>query len=173
MRKSISCLFLLLALAGAGVASDDKTDRATLQGIKSVCTIVEVTGPTQAGLPFDKEHLQSNVDSRLAAAGITVEKDATTCLYLNLRPLPAMAKNKIAALGKNNKPTGLYALEVSLQFMQTVALARDPNAKTYAPTWSVSNLATAPADDLGPTAQQITVDLADQFVSAFRSVNPK
>jgi len=172
MRKSISTLLPILVVATA-MASDDKTDRATLHGITSICTIVEVTGPTQAGPPFNKERLQAEVDSRLTAAGIGVSKDATTCLYLNLRPLPAMAKNKIPAMGKNNKPTGLYALEVSLQLMQTVALARDPSAKTYAPTWSVSNLATAPSEDLAPTAQQITMDLADQFVEAYRSVNPK
>ena len=134
---------------------------------------MEVTGPTQAGLPFTKERLQADLDGQLASSGITVDKGATTCLYLNLRPLPAMGKSKIPAIGKNNKPLGLYALEVSLQLMQTVALARDPTAKTYAPTWSVANLATAPSEDLAPTARQIATDLADQFVAAFRSVNPK
>ena len=166
MHKSIRAVLpLLAALAATASASDDKTDRATLHGIKSVCVIVEVTGPSQAGPSLSKERLQSSIESRLEAAGIALEKDATTCLYLNLRPLPAM--------GKNNRPIGLYALDVNLQLMQMVSLTRDPTAKTYAPTWSVSNLATAPSDDLGPTAQEITINLTDRFVEAFQSANAK
>ena len=56
---------------------------------------------------------------------------------------------------------------------QTVALNRDPTLKAYAPTWSVSNLATLPAEDIAPTARQIAVDLADRFVQAFQQANPK
>ena len=159
MRKYISFGMLLL-LAVSASASDDKTDRATLRGIKGVCTIVEVTGPG-----VGKDRLQVEVDGRLTGAGILVDKSATPCVYLNVRPLQAM--------GRNNKPIGLYAVELTLHLFQTVALTRDPSTKAYAPTWSVSNLATVPADDLEPAARQITIDLTDKFVEAFRSANPK
>ena len=156
MRKSIS---ILLALAVAVSASDDKTDRATLRGIKSVCTIVE------AGAPLSQQRLQAEVDGRLLANGIALDPHATTCLYLNVRPLPA--------IGRNHKPVGLYALDLSLQFLQTVTLARDPSLKGYASTWSVTNLANVPADEVGSAARQIAIDLVDQFAAAYRSVNPK
>ena len=162
MRKSISPL-LLIILATVAAASDDKTDRATLHGIKAVCTIVEITGPP--GISITKEQLQAEVDGRLLAAGIPQDKDSTACLYLNMRPLPAM--------GKGNKPAGLYALEMSVQVLQTVVVSRDPTLKTYAPTWSFSNLATVPTEDLRHTARQMTIDLADRFVDAYRSANPK
>ena len=134
---------------------------------------MEVTGPSQEGIPVSRERLQAEVDGRLASSGISVDKNATTCLYLTVRLLPAMAQNKLPAMKKGSRPTGLYALDLNLQFLQTAALVRDPALKTYAPTWSVSNLATLPAEDIAPTARQITVDLADRFVQAYQSVNPK
>src|SRR5260370_15015884 len=109
MRKSISILLAMVAIASA---SDDKADQATLKGIKTVCKIVEVTGPSQAGAPVSKQRLQAEVDGRLLANGIAVDPSATACLYLNVRPLPA--------IGRNNKPVGLYALDLSLAFLQTV-----------------------------------------------------
>src|SRR5947208_15636523 len=125
MRKSIS-LLMMLAMAGAAWASDDKADRDTLRGVKTVCTVVEVTGPSQEGIPLSRERLQAEVDGRLAASGITVDKDATTCLYLKVQLLPAMAQNKLPAMKKGSRPTGLYALDLNLQFLQTVGLVRDP-----------------------------------------------
>src|SRR5262245_31965743 len=108
------CVAVVVALAAAAWASDDKTDRSTLRGIKAVCTIIELSGPTQAEVPISKERLEAEMEGRLAAAGIPIDKNATTCLYLNVRILPA--------IGKNNKPIGLYAVDFNLQFLQTVAL---------------------------------------------------
>src|SRR5438874_3447283 len=134
MRKSINVL-MVLALAGVVWASDDKADRDTLRGVKAVCTVVEVTGPSQEGIPVSRERLQAEVDGRLASSGISVDKNATTCLYLTVRLLPAMAQNKLPAMKKGSRPTGLYALDLNLQFLQTAALVRDPALNTYAPTW--------------------------------------
>ena len=172
MLRSINWI-LIFAAAGLLSASDDKPDRATLRGVKAVCTVVDVTGPSQEGVPLSKERLQAEVDGRLASAGVTVDKDATSCLYLTAQLLPALAQNKLKGLPKNSRPTGLFALELHLQFLQTVALVRDPAIKTYAPTWSLENLATLPAEDIASAAKQITVDLTDRFVQAFQSANPK
>jgi hypothetical protein len=172
MRKSIS-LILALAAAGTVSASDDKTDRATLRGVKAVCTVVDVTGPSLEGVPLSKERLHAEVDGRLASAGIAVDKNATSCLYLTAELLPALEQSKGKASAKSSRPTGLYALQMNLQFLQTVTLVRDPAIKTYVPTWSLANMATLPADDIAPTTRQITVDLTDRFVQAFQSANPK
>jgi len=162
---------IMVALAASVSASDDELDRKTLRGIKSVCTIVEITGPTQAGVPVSKERLQAELDGRVAATGVAINRDATTCLYLSVRPLPAMGRTK--TIGRNDKPIGLHALEITLQFLQTATLTRDPSIKAYAPTWSVSNLATVASEDVPATARQITVDLADRFVKAYQSANQK
>ena len=156
------CALLLIPLAL--LASDDKTDRATLRGIKGVCTVVEVLDQTKdAAIGLSQEKLQSVIQGKLQEAGIPLDKNSTACLYFNVRPLPAM--------GKNNKPIGLYSVDFKLEFMQAVTLARDPAVRAYAPTWSVSNLANVPADDLDRTAREVAVDLVSRFTRAYHSVN--
>ena len=156
------CVFLLIPLAA--LASDDKTDRATLRGIKGVCTVVEVLDQTKDAVNLlSQEKLLSVIQGKLQEAGIPLDKDSTTCLYFSVRPLPAM--------GKNNKPIGLYAVDFKLEFLQAVTLARDPAVRAYAQTWSVANLANVPADYLEQTAREVAVDLVSRFTRAYRSVN--
>src|SRR5215470_2939077 len=146
---------LLISVAAMGFASDDKTDRASLRGIKALCLVVEVTDQGQgAGNGPNQEQLQSDVRDRLRWAGIPLDKDSTTCLYLNVRPLPAM--------GKNNKPVGLYAIDFKLEFMQAVTLARDPTIRAYASTWSLANLANVPAPEVERTTREVSIDLVNK-----------
>jgi len=161
-------LFILLSIAIIASASDDKTDRATLKGIKSVCAVVEIADQSHSKL--SKEGLQTDIEGKLKQAGISIDKSGTTCLYLNVRALQAIGRQ---AIGRKEKPIPLYAVDVRLEFLQTVALTRDPAAKTYAPTWSTANMATVASDDLGKTALEITTSLVDQFVTAYKSVNPR
>src|SRR2546430_6842367 len=148
----VKSALLLLSLATVAFASDDKTDRASLRGIKALCLVVEVTDQGQgAGNGPNQEQLQSEVRDRLRWAEIPLDKDSTTCLYLNVRPLPAM--------GKNNRPIGLYAIDFKLEFMQAATLARDPTIRTYASTWSLANLANVPAQDVDRTTRKISIDL--------------
>ena len=167
MAKS---LFILFSLAVIASASDDKTDRATLRGIKSTCVVVEVAD--QAHSKLSKEELQTEIEGKLKQAGIGVDKSGTACLYLNVRVLQAIGRQAIA-IRRKEKPIPLYAVDLRLEFLQTVALTRDPAAKTYAPTWSTANMATVASDDLGKTAIEITTSLVDQFITAYKSVNPQ
>jgi hypothetical protein len=165
-RSLFLLLPLLLAIASA---SDDKTDRATLKGIKSVCAVVEIADQTHSKL--NKEELQTEIEGKLKQGGISIDKTGTTCLYLNVRALQAIGRQVM--LRRKEKPIPLYAVDVRLEFLQMVALTRDPAAKTYAPTWSAANMATVSSDDLDKTALEVTTSLADQFVTAYKSVNPQ
>jgi hypothetical protein len=160
-------LFLLLSLIAIASASDDKTDRATLKGVKNVCVVVEVADQAQARL--GKEKLQTEIESKLGQAGIQVDKNANTCLYLNERSLQAIGQQSIL---RKQKLMALYAIDLRLEFLQTVALTRDPAAKTFAPTWSSTNMATVSADELNRTALEMADGLMDQFIAAYKSVNP-
>ena len=159
-------LFILLSLVVIASASDDKTDRATLKGIKSMCVVVEVADQTHSKL--NKEELQTEIEGKLKQAGIAVDKNGTTCLYLNARVLQALGRQ---AIRRKEKPIPLYAVDLRLEFLQTVALTRDPTIKTYAPTWSTANMATVASDDLNKAALEITTSLVDQFITSYKSVN--
>src|SRR6476646_1325135 len=155
-------ILLLLPLAVATVASDDKTDRNSLRGIKAVCTVVEVDQPQGSASLLSQDQLQSELQNKLRRAAIPLDKDATTCLYLNVRPLPAM--------GKNNKPIGLYAIDLKLEFMQAVTLARDPTIRAYAATWSLANLANVPTQEVERSTREVAIDLVNKFIRAYQSV---
>jgi hypothetical protein len=163
-------LFVLLSLAVIASATDDKTDRATLKGIKSVCVVVEAAD--QAHSKLSKEELQTEIEGKLKQAGIAIDKSGTTCLYLNVRVLQAIGRQAIP-IRRKEKPIPLYAVDLRLEFLQTVALTRDPATKTYAPTWSAANMATVASDDLGNAASEIANSLADQFITAYKSLNPQ
>jgi hypothetical protein len=161
-------LFILLSLAVIASASDDKTDRATLKGVKSMCVVVEVAD--QAHSKVSKEELQTEIEGKLKQAGIAIDKNGTACLYLNVRVLQAIGRQ---AIRRKEKPIPLYAVDLRLEFLQTVALTRDAAVKTYTPTWSAANMATVASDDLGKTTSEIANSLVDQFVTAYKSVNPQ
>jgi hypothetical protein len=156
-------ILLLLALAVIALASDDKTDRNSLRGVKAVCTVVEVDQPQGSANLLNQEQLQSEILNKLRRAAIPLDKDATTCLYLNVRPL--------AAMGKNNKPIGLYAIDLKLEFMQAVTLARDPTIRAYAATWSLANLANVPTQEVERSTREVAIDLVNKFIRAYQSVN--
>jgi hypothetical protein len=157
-------LLAALLFTSLACASDDKSDRATLKGIKAVCLVIEVSVEADRG-GVDKDKLQSDIEGRLQRQGAPVDKSATTCLYLNVRALRAR--------GGNGKPLPLYAADFRLEFLQTAALVRDPTLKTFTPTWSSENMTTVPAADLVETAIEIAASLVDQFVVAYKSVNPE
>ena len=152
-----SAIILLLSLPGIARTSDDKTDRATLKGITSVCTVVE-----------GKWDLQAVIEKKLTQAGLRVDKSATTCLYLNVRTLQVLGRQ---AGGKKEKPIPLYAVDLRLEFLQTVILSRDKTTKAYAPTWSSENMATVSTDELAKTVSEIANALTDQFVVAYKSAS--
>src|SRR5215472_11170964 len=79
-----------LLLAAVAFASDDETDRATLKGVNRACIVIEVTDQAAKG-GVDKAKLQAEMEERLTKAGVTVDNAATTCLYLNVRALQAVA----------------------------------------------------------------------------------
>ena len=156
-------ILLLLPLAVIALASDDKTDRNSLRGVKAVCTVVEVDQPQGSANLLNQDQLQSDILNKLRRAAIPLDKDATTCLYLNVRPL--------AAMGKNNKPIGLYAIDLKLEFMQAVTLARDPTIRAYAATWSLANLANVPTQEVERSTREVAIDLVNKFIRAYQSVN--
>ncbi len=159
-------VWLLIVILPA-VASDDKIDRATLKGVNAVCTVVEISD--QAKSAINKTNLQIAIEGRLQRAGIPVDKTATTCLYLSVRALQAIGR---PGLSKREKPIPLFAVDVRLEFLQTVTLSRDPATKAYAPTWSSANMATVPASELDSAAGDLAGGLLQVFVTAYKSVNP-
>ena len=54
-----------------------------------------------------------------------------------------------------------------------VALTRDKNTKTVAETWGDQKVMAVPAKGLDRQVSMAVDDLVDEFVRAYRSVNPQ
>ena len=68
---------------------------------------------------------------------------------------------------------GPYALSLTIGLYQPVILSRDKNTRTATQTWEVETILIADSKQLYRATMETVDELADRFVSAFRSVNPK
>ena len=163
MRTKTAWTFLLclVGLAGVASANDSAAERASLTGLTRVSVVVEDLSAAASKSGLTGAALQSEVERRLRQAGITVAADADAYLYVHVTvadpgsslPLP-------------------YVVEVAL--MQEVTLPRGLRTRTplQCATWWVNSLGMSGPDRLRTGVSDRVGEFADQFVRAFRSVNP-
>lgn len=126
-----------------------------------MCAVADVIGAPE----LSSSELKDRLEAGLAQAAIPVDGQASACVYLKI--------NALKVMNGRNKPIGLYAIDVSIAFFQTVSLARSPAVKSFAATWSSDIVATLPAAQLSRGVQDIASELIRRFVAAYQSVNPK
>ncbi len=158
--KIYSCFAVLLLLACNCAASDSAMDRATLRGLKSVKVAVDPPPTEMEREGLDREHLRARIEQKLRDAGIAVDNDAAEFLGLSISSTRSGRKNPLS-------------LMVSLGLYQVVTLSRDKTAKTVAETWGEQKVMSAQPRDLGDSASSTVDEMADDFVKAYRSVNPQ
>ena len=160
MARTLLLVLFLTLYPRAAVSSDAPMDRATLRGLKSLRAVVDAPDGValeQAGLTPAK--LATQIEQRLAKAGITVDSNARE--FVGLRLTFAHARKTD------------YALGLTLGMYQNVALARDASMKTMAETWSGDSILLVPPRMIGEAVSNTIDQLVDQFIAAFRSVNPQ
>src|SRR3989442_8078201 len=94
-------------------AAGDVFEQASLRGLKTLEVVVEelARDVTQDGL--NRERIKAAVEQQLQRAGIRVEREADTALYIYL--------------GTVKNSAGLYSYGLSLQLLQLVLLLRNPS----------------------------------------------
>lgn len=155
-----SCFAVLVLLACHGSASDSPMDRATLRGLKAVKVAVDPPPTEMEREGLDREHLRARIEQKLRDAGIPIDNDAVEFLGLNISSARGGRKNPVSLMFG----LGLY---------QVVTLSRDKTAKTVAETWGEQKVMAAPPKGFGDAASSTVDGLADDFVKAYRSVNPQ
>jgi hypothetical protein len=152
----------LLAVPARVAASDSQVERASLTGLAVLSVVVEDLGPLVGKLGLATEALQGDVERRLRQAGLSVTPDADAYLYVHVTVADPGASLPLP-----------YVVDVSL--MQEVTLPRGVKTRTplQCPTWSVNRLGLATSDRLRALLSARINEFVDQFVAAYRSVNPK
>jgi hypothetical protein len=156
----IACIFASLS---SGVAKEsDKQSRASLVAIKGVGVIVEDLAPDAEQESFSTQLIQTDVEQKLRAAGITVlaEEELAKApgipyLYVNIFTF---------------REAELYTYHITLELKQMVALIRKPGVKQSAATWKISSGGTVGAMKLRELRAFVKDDV-DRFISAWKAAN--
>ncbi len=135
----------------------DVFERASLRGLNTVQVVVEdlALDVTQDGL--NRERIKVAVEQQLQRAGIGVEQQADTALYIHL--------------GTVKNSAGLYSYGLSLQILQLVLLFRDPSLVTWGTTWSLDQVgSSAPANI--EEVESLIARGVNAFIEDYQMANP-
>ena len=149
--------------SGAAEASDSANERASLTGLTTLSVVVEDLSPTAVSSGLTTAALQMDAERRLRQAGIALTPDADAYMYVHVT---------VADPG----PSIPFPYYVDVSLIQEIRLPRggiQTRTPLQSPTWSVSRLGIAGGDRLRANIVDRVNELVDQFVRAYRSVNPK
>ena len=167
-RRQVYFYFVFPALlTSACLAGDSAMDRATLRGLKAVKVIVDPPSPDIERQGVDREQLRASVELKLREAGIKIDNGAIEFVGLSIA---SVAPGRRSSLSLKKAPV---SLTVGLGVYQIVTLSRDQTTKTVAETWGDERIMSAAPKGLDHELSGAVDDLVDQFVKAYRSVNPR
>ena len=156
-------MMTVLVCVATSAASDSQTDRASLKGLSALSVVVEDLPSTATNNGLTTAALQADTERRLRLAGISITPDSDAYLYVHVTvadPGPSL-------------PLPYY---VDVALMQEITIPRggvQSRTPLQCPTWSVSRLGMASGDRLRPNVADRVGEFVDQFIRAYRSVNPK
>ena len=156
-------LTTLVSVAASAAASDLQSDRASLAGLSVISVVVEDLPSIATSNGLTKAALQADAERRLRLAGISLTPDSDAYLYVHVTvadPGPSL-------------PVPYY---VDVALMQEITIPRggvQSRTPLQCPTWSVNRLGMASGDRLRPNVADRVGEFVDQFIRAYRSVNPR
>jgi hypothetical protein len=163
MRPAKTCLsaaFLIVFYSSGLQAQDSPPYRATLKGISTVWVLIEKLPDGAKVIGLSKDTIQTDVELKLRLAGMRVvtqdeanQLPGSPCVYVNV-----------------NFTDDADAASASLELDQDVKLERTGQFVPGVETWSKEVLVTRPS---GQGIRDRIKDLADQFLNAWLSVNPR
>ena len=161
----------LTALVGMALVSSalaqDPTAAETLRGLTGVDVVVEdpQAGPEAERAGLTRSTLQSDIESQLREAGIRVLSDDEwqaapdrPWLFVRVQTMRPAA--------------GVYGYIISVDVMQRVRLARDPNIDAVAMTWTTGEIGSVGGDNVSRIRDSVQAQV-DLFINAYWAVNPK
>lgn len=162
----MACFAVLMVIAQVCLASDTSMDRATLRGLKAVKVVVDPLGSDLEREGLDANHLRITIEQRLRDAGIKVDNDVNEFMGLSVSFAQGGGKTLFTKKGG-------FSLSISLGAYQVAVLTRDMATKTVVETWGVEKTLSVSTRDLDRDVSRAVDELVEQFVKAYRSVNPQ
>ncbi len=156
-------ILLLLALVAAPLAlrgaGDGAIDRATLRGLKSINIVIDRLDQELENAGLAADVLRQRIEHKFQNAGIAV--DSNSLEFLGVRVTPMRLKK------------GPYSVYFSVALYQPVYLSRDQKIRTATQTWESGRVLVVEPKRFLMAALDTMDQLVDEFVTAYRSVNPQ
>ena len=161
----VSLVFVMLYLSSSAVASDAKSNRASLRGLEGVYVKVDGLTPEIEKEGLTKALIRKDVYSKLQASGIRIlskekwfDVMGSPHLYVNINCLKL-------------RETKEYIYSIRIAFRQNAYPEREPVLILGAATWSVGGIVgiTYRFDKIRSSVR----GRVDEFIRAYLSVNPK
>jgi hypothetical protein len=165
LRKAYADLILLLFMAVSCTAGDSSMDRSTLRGLKAMKVVVDSPSTDIERAGVDRDALRNTIEQKLRDAGITIDNDAVEFLGLTISSARTPRRSLMS-----KAPVSLV---VGIGLYQIVLLNRDKTIKTVTETWGDERVAPAASKAIEHTVSDAVDDLMNEFVNAYRLVNPK
>jgi hypothetical protein len=159
LRRILSLAAALVIPFALGGAGDAALDRSTLRGLTALGVVVDRVDAALVQEGLTRDAFQARLERGLQTAGIKIDPNAKE--FLALRVLQVRA---------NRGPFGIC---LSVGLYQPVLLARDQTMRTATQTWEAETVLLAEPKLVNEAAISSLDDLADRFVAAWRSVNPR
>ena len=153
----------LVCVATAAAASDSQPERASLAGLSALSVVVEDLPSIATNNGLTTAALYADTERRLRLAGISITPDSDAYLYVHVT---------VADPGASS-PLPYYVDEALIQEITIPRGGIQSRTPLQCPTWSVNRLGMASGDRLRPNVSDRVGELVDQFIRAYRSINPK
>ena len=160
-----SFVLAVLSLTSVLTAADDR-DRESLRDLDGVRVAVEDLSPAIEAKGLSKDLLLKAVESKLEQAGIRV---------MNAGEFPVGDPFLDVRVTTTKESSRLIGCSVEVKFVQIVFLRRNPSVTfNRAETWKAAGqMEIVPSARLAENIRQQVWEQVDQFIAAYRSVNPK
>jgi|SRR6266481_9247477 hypothetical protein len=159
LRSILPIAVVLVIPTSLGGAGDAALDRSTLRGLTALGVIVDKVDAVLVQEGLTRDAFQTRLERGLQTAGIRVDPNAKE--FLALRVLQVRANR------------GPYGICLSIGLYQPVLLARDQTMRTATQTWEAETVLLAEPKLVNEATISSLDELADRFVAAWRSVNPR
>jgi hypothetical protein len=162
-RTLLTTVLVIFSLAS--ILSADQRDRESLRDLEGVRVAAEDLSLATPVKGFSADQLRKTVEARLRKAGIPV---------LNEGEFPVGDPYLRVRVVTTPKGGGFVGYDVRVDFVQIVFLRRNPSVTfNRAETWKAAGrMGIVTASRLAERIRQALAQQVDQFIAAYRSVNP-
>lgn len=167
VNLGLRVLFSLLAACSAAapvLAQADAADKS-LAGLTAVTVAADSLDPAVEREGLTRDLIQREVEQHLRDGGMSVlaPKEGQSA--------PGQARLYVGINIMKGSP-GIYNYSLELSLQERVKLEREPQTIVTGETWSTGSIGMVGTARIGALITKIT-DLADDFLQAWRAMNPK